>query len=456
MDDYPKHAGSDNATSALLRFKDRELESQFWEETFASRKKFIDITILITIIAIIGTSGRFLPYISYTLPKSSLDLDFTARVTGTLPLIVAFILNRFGIRYAVVQSTLLIAGLYIGLSFSTMMFLSGTDGVTYYNYAFIHVLVYLFVFTVIPISKIIYLTSFLILYHLFVSYRIMGAFPPEKIMFTISPTITLSIILCYAGYSMEFSHRTNFILKRALNNEFNLKLIAQGQRSKWLGQVTDFLRHELKNSIIGVSSSLELIKRKNKNDEIEKYIHRAGNSASFMKRLLDEASTSTSLEATLNEINIKRINVSSLLKAKTDEYCEIYSDQEFDIDIEDNLYGSFDSDRLIQALDKLVNNAIEHCDQAMSILIRLREVDKKIEIKISNYGDTLKDDIDVFQAFVSSNSSRADGHFGLGLFVVKRIVDIHGGEITAKGLKDPDGAEFTASFPLTKRLTPRG
>lgn len=112
------------------------------------------------------------------------------------------------------------------------------------------------------------------------------------------------------------------------------------------------------------------------------------------------------------------------------------------------MYGNFDSDRLVQALDKLINNAIEHSDQTKPIKISLHKVDEAIEIKVSNYGDALKGDIDVFQPFVSGNASQEDGHFGLGLFVVKRIMEAHGGKIIARGLEDPSGAEFTASFPL--------
>ncbi len=112
------------------------------------------------------------------------------------------------------------------------------------------------------------------------------------------------------------------------------------------------------------------------------------------------------------------------------------------------MYAIFDAERLVQALDKLINNAVEHCDQDHKIMVRLYKTKDNVNIKVSNIGDAIKDDMDIFQPFVSSNSSITNDNYGLGLFVVKRIVETHGGEVSVRRLRNPDGAEFTISLPL--------
>jgi signal transduction histidine kinase len=448
MDYVSKYLSDDNATGLLLKFSDENIESDFWEQRYASRKGFIEITILITILAIFASSARFMPYVSEVLPTKSIYWDFLVRLFLLLPLIVAFIISKIGSSYKTIQVIFIFSAVLCGLSFSSLMLLADIDGIIYYNYSFIHVMIYVYVLLLIPIRKSFPVVFFLCSYHVFLSYLVIDSLPTKQILFIISPCVTIFMILSYAGYSIEKSERFSFMYRRALGNEHDNRISIQEQRSKWLGMVTDFLRHELKNSLIGISSSLELINRKNKNEDLDRYIQRAGNSTGFMRRLLDEASTSTSLEAALNDIHLEEFNLSRLLEEKVYEYRDVYGGYSFDTDIEKKVCASFDADRLAQALDKLINNAVEHCDTEHPITVSLKRKKNNAHMTVSNIGDPIKDGVDIFQPFVSDKSNISNDNFGLGLFVVKRIVEAHGGEVSAKGLRKPDGAVFTISLPL--------
>ena len=70
-------------------------------------------------------------------------------------------------------------------------------------------------------------------------------------------------------------------------------------------------------------------------------------------------------------------------------------------------------------------------------------------MSIANRGDALVEgDEDIFAAHVSGRLRTADGGFGLGLYIVQRIVEAHGGTVTSRALSEPDGAEFTLRLPL--------
>ena len=105
-------------------------------------------------------------------------------------------------------------------------------------------------------------------------------------------------------------------------------------------------------------------------------------------------------------------------------------------------------DRLIQMLDKLVNNAAEHGDKNAPVTLRLEAESSNAILKVSNFGDALPDDIErIFQPFFSNKSGHGRDNLGLGLYVARTIAQYHRGSIKAGHLRNPDGAEFVVSLP---------
>ncbi len=335
MDAISKYLSDANVTGLRLKFSDKNLESEFWEHIFTTRKRFYELSILIATLATFLTSAKFMPYISEVLSTKSINLDFIVRSFILCPpLIMTFICTARGMSYRIIQFLFLCSAALCGVFFSSLMWFTEAEGIIYYNYSFIHVLVFMCMLLIIPVKNSIPVALFLCVYHVLLAYLVIDDLPVQQVMFILSPCITIFIIMAYAGHAMEKSERFSFLYRRALSDEYENRVGVQEQRTKWLRLITDFLRHELKNSIIGVSSSLELIKRKNNNEDLDGYIQRAGSSAVFMKRLLDEASTSTSLESSLNKIHLERSNLSGLFEERIDEYRDVYDDYTFDSDIE--------------------------------------------------------------------------------------------------------------------------
>ena len=98
-----------------------------------------------------------------------------------------------------------------------------------------------------------------------------------------------------------------------------------------------------------------------------------------------------------------------------------------------SLRGCWDSDRLEQALNNLIGNAVEHGTAGAAIQLHLDGDDAgHIGIRVSNAGSIAEDVLDsLFTPFRGGRlRSRGEG-LGLGLYIVKQIVDAHGGEIRA-------------------------
>jgi signal transduction histidine kinase len=110
-----------------------------------------------------------------------------------------------------------------------------------------------------------------------------------------------------------------------------------------------------------------------------------------------------------------------------------------------------DGDRLREAVDNLVSNAIKYSPLGGHIELAMSAADAHVLIRVSDEGAGLSaEDISrVFGRFqrLSARPTGGESSTGLGLSIVKRIVDLHGGEISAESLGPGRGATFTIRLP---------
>jgi len=117
-----------------------------------------------------------------------------------------------------------------------------------------------------------------------------------------------------------------------------------------------------------------------------------------------------------------------------------------------------DSDRLQQVLWNLASNAIKFTPKGGSVRIELRRADGDAEIVISDTGIGIRPDFlpFVFDRFRQGDSSttRAHSGLGLGLAIVRYLVEAHGGTVTAASEGTGRGATFTVRLPLAAAAEP--
>ncbi|MBD2517322.1 response regulator [Nostoc sp. FACHB-973] len=119
-----------------------------------------------------------------------------------------------------------------------------------------------------------------------------------------------------------------------------------------------------------------------------------------------------------------------------------------------------DSGRLQQVIWNLLSNAVKFTPQGGKIEIQLQRVDTQAEITVSDTGKGISGDFlpYVFEYFrqADSTTTRKFGGLGLGLAIVRHLVELHGGTIWAESLGEGEGASFTVRLPLIKKdLTPK-
>jgi signal transduction histidine kinase/ActR/RegA family two-component response regulator len=112
-----------------------------------------------------------------------------------------------------------------------------------------------------------------------------------------------------------------------------------------------------------------------------------------------------------------------------------------------------DPDRLQQVVWNLLMNAVKFTPRGGRIQVRLERVDSHVEIVVSDTGQGIGPDVlpFIFDRFrqADSSSTRAHGGLGLGLALVRHLVELHGGSVAAQSPGEGQGATFIVKLPLT-------
>ncbi|MBA3767113.1 MAG: PAS domain S-box protein, partial [Acidobacteria bacterium] len=113
---------------------------------------------------------------------------------------------------------------------------------------------------------------------------------------------------------------------------------------------------------------------------------------------------------------------------------------------------SGDPDRLQQIIWNLLTNAVKFTSREGQVQLRLERVHSHVEITISDTGLGIKPEFlpFVFERFrqADGTSSREYGGLGLGLAIVRHLVELHGGRVSASSSGEGQGASFTVELPL--------
>ncbi|MBV9469067.1 MAG: PAS domain S-box protein [Abitibacteriaceae bacterium] len=113
---------------------------------------------------------------------------------------------------------------------------------------------------------------------------------------------------------------------------------------------------------------------------------------------------------------------------------------------------SGDPTRLQQVIWNLLSNAIKFTPRNGRVEIHLERVDSHLEIVVSDTGQGINPEFlpHVFDRFrqADSSSTRAHGGLGLGLSIVKHLVELHGGTVSVRSAGAGTGSQFTVCLPL--------
>jgi len=221
----------------------------------------------------------------------------------------------------------------------------------------------------------------------------------------------------------------------------------------YLENMAGRLSHELRTPIAVVQSSLDQFNDAVANEEKVTYIQRAKEGVSRLNTIVIRLSEATRLEQALQSAEKQTTEITELLNNCIEGYRIAFPKNNFSLSVpEKKITQMIATDLFVQMLDKLIKNAIDFKNGSQPIEVKLIVHDETWAVSVINFGSSLPD-IMLTQLFNSMISVREDKnkdepHLGLGLYIVRLIVEYHGGHISASNLENRQGVEFIASFPI--------
>lgn len=223
--------------------------------------------------------------------------------------------------------------------------------------------------------------------------------------------------------------------------------------NRYLESMPDTLAHELNNPLNVVNSSLENLGTHHPEISDSKYMSRAQNGVNRLGSLLASLTEAGNLEEALKTEHHERFNLNEMLALYIEGYQESHPEFKpgFIIKLpEHQVYINGSPDHIAQMLDKLVDNAVDFSAPGQQVSISLSVWHDEVIIKVMNIGKTLPEEMKerLFDPMVSIRpTGTVRSHLGMGLHIVRLIVDAHGGTATARNNEAGNGVVFEITLP---------
>jgi PAS domain S-box-containing protein len=159
------------------------------------------------------------------------------------------------------------------------------------------------------------------------------------------------------------------------------------------------------------------------------------------------------------DLVLARVDLGQLIGRVVDSQRSYTDRHEFDIIVPEDLkHVNADRDKLDQVLTNLLSNAIKYSPDGGKITVHAREIDdNKISVSVSDHGIGIPEDqiSRLFTRFhrVDSRDSRKQYGTGIGLYLVKHLIEAHEGEVSVAS-KQGEGSTFTFILPSDLSLDP--
>lgn len=169
-------------------------------------------------------------------------------------------------------------------------------------------------------------------------------------------------------------------------------------------------------------------------EDHEKYLSIAYNEANRLKELTKDIVDVAKIESGSVSLNKEKINLNELTKEVYTEMEELVKEKNLDFilsEVKDNIEINADKSRIRQVLINIINNSLKFTNEGF-IKITLDKLEDKASIVIEDTGVGIKEDkiAYLFNKFYTANNyGDATNGAGLGLNIVKNLVDLHGGTV---------------------------
>jgi CheY-like chemotaxis protein len=215
------------------------------------------------------------------------------------------------------------------------------------------------------------------------------------------------------------------------------------------------LAHELRNPLAPIRNAAEILARTFP-EQAEPYavVTMIRRQADQLTRLVDDLLDVSRISQGRIELKQETLNVAPLVEQAFETVAPLFQDKRQDVSLAPSyepLYVVGDVTRLVQSLVNVLTNAAKYTDRGGKIRVHTRSSADDVFIEVSDNGVGISAELmpQIFELFVQGDRTldRSEGGLGIGLAVVKKLIEMHGGQISARSEGLGKGSTFELRLP---------
>ncbi len=217
------------------------------------------------------------------------------------------------------------------------------------------------------------------------------------------------------------------------------------------------LAHEIRNPLASLKSASELLDKTENKNESEKLLKIINHDVERIERLITDYSQMLKDEASLSREKMSKIDLIEIITNVTDDFKQDLKNQnkKIDINIKKKIFSKNGryilgiENRLEQVIANLLDNSISFSEENKQIDIEIEETSNNLVMLIKDEGPGFSETSPqkIFKRFYSNRPKSFGKHSGLGLNIVKNIVELHKGTIAASNRVNKKGAQVEVLLP---------
>jgi signal transduction histidine kinase len=216
------------------------------------------------------------------------------------------------------------------------------------------------------------------------------------------------------------------------------------------------LGHELRNPLAPILNALEIIRLSGDNpDAVAHQRERLERQVRQMVRLVDDLLEVSRVTTGKLRLNTEPVALQDIFDAALDISRPLIEKAQLTLAIKlpaEPIVFEADRVRLAQVFSNLLNNAAKYSEPGGQVSLTATVADDRVVVKVRDTGVGISPELlpHIFELFtqVDRSLNRSQGGLGVGLALVRRFVELHGGSVTANSEGVGKGAEFTVELPL--------
>jgi len=230
------------------------------------------------------------------------------------------------------------------------------------------------------------------------------------------------------------------------------ELEAEGRRTL---EFIAMLSHELRNPLAPIKNAVSILKLPQGQQQTAKYADMIGRQVAHLTRLVDDLMDVSRIATGKIELDRASLELNTLVQVAVDSMRGTIDQHGHTVDIRlapQPVFIEGDAVRLTQVVVNLLSNAAKYTAPNGRIDVEVRRNHSAVRLEVSDNGIGMTESLmqRAFDPFVQGERTldRAEGGLGIGLTLVKKIVELHGGSVLVSSAGPGLGTKFTITMPL--------